>query len=158
MPYKLVQIDNGRIVTGEELYDILSDAGFQVPAKQPLVLLPYPVPPVKPPITASHDEMLAYVTANNAAKYEWQQVHATNLILEQAYYAQFSNFADTLEETFVLATLVYTGEKDSNGRKIKEYRVVQPCLYSFAQCADKLMGKSVTAPADPVRFICFEKF
>lgn len=156
MPYKLmIAQQDGSYITGQELFNILATTGFTVPVKVPYIAPIKPVAPPRPAVGATMEQRLHYYNvlkpAYDQAWITWSmEVNAR----QAAYFKQFADFEQVLRDKFILMT----GVMVSRNPVTYDYQEVKPCLYSFAQCANRLMGAYNPAPADPVDFICFGKF
>lgn len=168
--YKLM-INNGSIlITGNDLVEILNAIFFEVPVIVPLVrveplpMIPKPIAPtgwltdpiIKAEYIATYKEYAIYVKAVQTSAAE---AKIENAIREVAYFKQFQDFADYLDYIFCMTKKVIVG-LDRSGQRIYEYVEVPATRpnYTFLQAAEKLMGKGVARPIDPIDFIANEYF
>ena len=154
MAHKLVKLDNGRIVTGDELKVILMVEGFAIPVIEPVNVWTKPqrptVPQSSPPGTPV--EVLA------ANRDIWKQYGRDLTAWNTAYQAdlkrwddQVKAFAGVLAEWFTLVRGTY-----NRTTKQYDYSTTTPLAYSYWQAALKLTGAK--KPLNGIDFICYLYF
>ena len=151
MAHKLVKIENGRIVTGDELKAILTAEGFTVPFIEPVIVGGKPDRP-----TVQKWYLGIPPEEFNANREIWSQYNFELAAWNTAYKADLKRrddevkaFAVTLAERFTLVRGTYN-------RKTKQYdySTKTPLAYSYWQCANYLAFQVL----NEIDFICYDKF
>ena len=149
--HKLI-IQNEGIITGEPLKQFLTEIGFQVPQVTHYEAIPYPPKPAPYDFSnATKESFLEYKAMYDAYAAEKAAIDVINKQNQTIYLNQFKNFADVLSGMFTIATKVKVGGS-------YQLEILPNPKYTFLQAAQKLMGYTVTRPADSIQFIAFNYF
>jgi hypothetical protein len=156
MKYKLVLIDNGRMITGKELKTNLEAMNFAIPD---LPVLPE-LPPKPDPLAYWDDVRKLYDNDMHAAAYHiWLHDHfyPWQVILNSRPPAS-NAFAIELKNKYglVIASYGKTGKK-LNGRPVIDWFIQTIPVYTYRQCAMKLTGLQSYIKLD-IDFVCFGQF
>jgi len=138
--YRLVKVVDGKVITGQELYEQLKDAGFTIPKAFKNEQLPYP----PAPYPCSNDEYEVYYYEH------YLPIKEQNQLATSQWFAQFEDFAQVLDAEFEFARLAKVDSK-------QVWLIDVPIAYTYERAAAKLMGKYNNPPSDPVKELCFGK-
>lgn len=147
--YKLVKLDGTRIVTGQQLKDILTD--FTIPSLP--VLPPEPPKPVRQTGESQAEFDARYLRWFNGEYADWKAILSERTAINAA-------FEQTLRGTFKIALYGKTGKKLPNGSPVIDWFIpvwgskgviAAPPYPAFAL---KLTGLRTNAPKD-IDWICF---
>jgi len=151
MKHKLVKFDNGLVITGQDLKDLLT--GFQINPIAPIIQFTKPARPstprwfITPTGVVANPEWVAY---ENAFK-DFNQAKAEDLLRLKSEKLQ----AEILLKTWFDGIVSYV-EVGKNPNGTKRYDWVPSEAYKFSQCVDKLTGAN--RPENVIDFICFKYF
>ena len=140
MAYKLIQLEAGKIVTGEALKQILSETGFTIPTLPPL--LPYPA---KPDIRNYQPNTPENQTRYYADWQTWRYGPYMEYYARIAYREKLCNdFALVLRQTFLIGLVRRSGITLSTADRYLSFAMV-------------LTGLHKPFIGDPIHWICFHE-
>jgi hypothetical protein len=149
MASRLVMLDEGKIITGDDLKTILLDMGFDVPDVVPAMRY---VSPPRVTLIFSDPEYKAACDERARLMAEAYAIYMADL---NRWSQDIKNVAMFLDGLFEMATEVIVGY-NPNWTKKREWQIITPSKYSFEQAAQKLTG--ATKPLNEIDFICYNKF
>jgi len=146
--YKLVIDNNGTPVTGQPMYQYLTDIHFQIPVLP--TVLPFHSPKRPDCVQGSTPECVTawddYTLALQAesARYNTELAEQTQVI---------NDFASYLQSYCSIATWTVVG-KTWLGQKVRDWRILPVTPYSFKQAATRVLKVKTS---DKLYFISFNK-
>jgi len=146
MKYKLVLIENGRVITGQKMYDTLIAEGFEVP------IIPRPLPMVYPvkPIGTTYSNPIGWDLYSKALAAAFATYNEGLTARTTAIVA----FAAVLEARFSQAGYQVTGVTPQ-GQRVWSWVLITPNPKLWIAWAETLTGQYNVRPTDPIYKLSF---